>query len=241
MGILTNKVNKDDIKEGDHIYTYRAAYTYSHHGIFVEGNRVVHFTPNKEENSRTQTFQIGISGISDVTFYCPTSYLDCEINCGFRKPNSGVVLSCLSCFLQKGALYRFEYGVSKSLFFTRVRGGTCTTAASDGPHTVIHRAMYLLYNEFGDKLSKLSGGSSGQASSIFGAPVAAFVGSSLMYLMVVSPVGAVTAAAATYSTSRYSSDIGVRADVTKVAVEDVAVKLGRRDSNKVRDENRAAE
>lgn len=32
MGLLTNKVERDEIKPGDHIYTYRAVFTYSHHG-----------------------------------------------------------------------------------------------------------------------------------------------------------------------------------------------------------------
>lgn len=32
MGLLSNKVEKAQIKAGDHIYSWRAAYTYSHHG-----------------------------------------------------------------------------------------------------------------------------------------------------------------------------------------------------------------
>jgi hypothetical protein len=33
MGVLTNAVERSEIKPGDHIYTYRAAFTYSHHGL----------------------------------------------------------------------------------------------------------------------------------------------------------------------------------------------------------------
>lgn len=32
MGILSNRVEKSEIKAGDHLYTWRAVYTYSHHG-----------------------------------------------------------------------------------------------------------------------------------------------------------------------------------------------------------------
>lgn len=33
MGVLTNRVERNEIKAGDHIYTYRAVFAYSHHGI----------------------------------------------------------------------------------------------------------------------------------------------------------------------------------------------------------------
>lgn len=32
MGLLTNRVERSEIKPGDHIYTYRAVFAYSHHG-----------------------------------------------------------------------------------------------------------------------------------------------------------------------------------------------------------------
>lgn len=171
----------------------------------------------------------------------------CEIfpDCGFRQPNSGVVLSCLDCFLRNGSLYCFEYGVSPTAFFTKVRGGTCTTASSDPPETVIHRAMYLLQNGFGNYhvfqnncedfalycktglliLDKQGVGRSGQASSIVGAPLAAMLSSPLKLLMP-SPVGVATVTAGMYCMSRYATDIGVRTDVIKVGVEDLAVNLG---------------
>ncbi|KAJ0739991.1 hypothetical protein HanOQP8_Chr06g0211891 [Helianthus annuus] len=33
MGLLSNRVERSKIKAGDHIYTYRAVFAYSHHGI----------------------------------------------------------------------------------------------------------------------------------------------------------------------------------------------------------------
>lgn len=68
-------------------------------------------------------------------------------------------------------------------------------------------------------------GRSGQASSVFGAPVAAILSTPFKFLMA-SPAGLATATAGMYCMSRYATDIGVRTDVHKVAVEDLAVKLG---------------
>jgi len=204
-------------------------------GIFVGGNKVVHFTHFAPDNSSSDE-------MSNITI--PSS---CETypDCGFRQPKSGVVLSCLDCFLRNGALYSFEYGVTPAIFLAKVRGGTCTTATSDGPDTVIHRAMYLLQNGFGNyhvfqnncedfalycktgklTVEKLGIGISGQASSLFGAPLAALLSSPLK-LLIPNPVGVATVTAGMYCMSRYATDIGVRTDVVKVAVEDLAINLG---------------
>lgn len=68
-------------------------------------------------------------------------------------------------------------------------------------------------------------GRSGQASSAIGAPLAAMLSSPLKLLMP-SPVGIATVTAGMYCVSRYATDIGVRSDVIKVGVEDLAVNLG---------------
>lgn len=202
-------------------------------GIFVGGRKVVHFT-------RVQTSSVSNDEAYSLTAECPT-YPDC----GFRQPNSGVVLSCLDCFLKNGSLYSFEYNVSPSIFLAKVRGGTCTTAPSDPPQTVIHRAMHLFRNGFGNydvfqnncedfalycktgllTIDRLGVGRSGQASSVIGAPLAALLSSPLKLLMP-GPVGVATMTAGMYCMSRYATDIGVRSDVVKVAVEDLAVNLG---------------
>ncbi|XP_051147234.1 protein LEAD-SENSITIVE 1 isoform X2 [Andrographis paniculata] len=233
MGLLTNRVERNEIKPGDHIYTYRAVFAYSHHGIFVGGSKVVHFT--RVEGSST----------SDREAYSPDAQCRTFPDCGFRQPNSGVVLSCLDCFLRNGSLYSFEYGVSPSLFIAKVRGGTCTTAASDLAEAVVHRAMYLLQNGFGNydvfqnncedfalycktgllTIDRLGVGRSGQASSVIGAPLAALLSTPLKLLMP-SPVGVATLTAGMYCMSRYATDIGVRTDVIKIDVEDLAVNLG---------------
>ncbi|CAB4270288.1 unnamed protein product [Prunus armeniaca] len=208
MGLLTNRVERNEIKLGDHIYTYRAVFTYSHHGIYLGGSKVVHFRPERNLNLSTEAS-------SDVydSMSCPTFP-----DCGFRQPNSGVVLSCLDCFLKNGSLYCFEYGVSPSVFLAK--------------YGVVHAPLQHLTPQ--KRLStvqyKQGVGRSGQASSIIGAPLAAILSSPLKLLMP-SPVGVATMTAGMYCMSRYATDIGVRTDVIKVAVEDLAVNLGWADDN----------
>ncbi|EYU43452.1 hypothetical protein ABFS82_06G142900 [Erythranthe guttata] len=242
MGFLSHGVERSDLVTGDHIYTWRTAFAYSHHGIYVGGNKVVHFTQDQHlSSSPHSTSQWLTSSFSNIpTIAC----LDIP-DCGFRKQTSGgVVMSCLNCFLGNGLLSRFEYGVSRLSFIAKFRGGTCTTAISDSPDSVTHRAMYLLHNGFGNydlfanncedfalycKTGYLvrsekeeAVGGSGQASSVVGAPLAAILCLPLR-LLIPSPVVVVTAAAATYSLNRYATDIGVRDDVIKVKVENIAL------------------
>ncbi|KAL8517058.1 hypothetical protein ACS0TY_015334 [Phlomoides rotata] len=124
---LSHKVDESDVQAGDHIYTWRACFIYAHHGIYAGQGKVVHF------NSRTLK-----------------SRPKCSVCSGSGKGESGVIESCLQCFMQKGSLYRYKYGARKRVYFAQIRGGTCTTQISDDPATVIHRAMYLLnINGFG--------------------------------------------------------------------------------------------
>jgi len=209
-------------------------------GIFVGENKVVHFTPDRDSNSN-----IWVPSFYKSTLTC-SSFSDC----GFGQSNRGVVRSCLDCFLGNGSLYRFEYGVSRLVFFAHVRGGTCSTAKSDPPEAVIHRALYLLESGFGNydvfqnncedfALYCKTGlrvvdeintgiGTSGQAFSVVGGIGASLPGLIFSYLKRKnpSPVCAATFSAGMYCMNRYKTDIGVRDDVIKVAVEDLAVNLG---------------
>ncbi|KAG9452661.1 hypothetical protein H6P81_005565 [Aristolochia fimbriata] len=240
MGFLSNKVERDQIKGGDHIYSWRAIYTYSHHGIYVGGSKVVHFRRKNDMPSGSGT---SLSS-SDSSKEKSLSICETFPDCGFSLPESGVVLTCLDCFLDGGSLYCFEYGVAPSHFLAKFRGGTCTTAESDPPEIVIHRAMYLLQKGFGNYdvfqnncedfalycktgllvLDKSGTGMSGQASSFMGVPVAALVSSPLK-LLIPGPVGVATVTAGMYCMSRYATDIGVRTDVVKVPVEEMAMNL----------------
>uniref|UniRef100_A0A5B7BVI9 LRAT domain-containing protein n=1 Tax=Davidia involucrata TaxID=16924 RepID=A0A5B7BVI9_DAVIN len=240
MGLLSHRVERSEIVAGDHIYTWRGVFTYSHQGIYVGGSKVVHFTC--EQNSGdSPLISWGPSSGSSSSWKLPLTTCPTFPDCGFGQPESGVVLSCLDCFLVNGSLYRFEYGVTPPVFLAKLRGGTCTTAESDPPEAVINRAMCLLRNGFGnyDMLKnncedfamycktgllisdQTALGRSGQAACVIGAPLAGLLYSSLKLFMS-SPVGVVTATAGVYCMSRYATDIGVRTDIIKVPVDEMA-------------------
>ncbi|CAN4078469.1 unnamed protein product [Withania somnifera] len=231
-GILSNKIPKDELKPGDHIYSWRKAYLYAHHGIYVGDGMVIHFT-------RVAGQEIGTGTFLD-RFICSSSpshpsYSPCPI-CGDQSRTEGVISSCLECFLCGGELYLFKYGVSPVLFIAKTRGGTCTIAPSDPPEHVLHRAEFLLQNGFGVyNISKnncedfaiycktgllvytnVSVGRSGQATSFLSATTAV-VSSTLRFLTAGFP--GLPVGYHVYCVSRYVSDIGVRRDVMRIPVE----------------------
>lgn len=145
-----------------------------------------------------------------------------SIPCGFNTC-SGIIESCLSCFIRDGSLYRYKYGASVCVYTAKARGRTCTTAKSNDPDVVIHRVMYLLNNGFGIyKLrknncedfslyckigllvshGKKAVGDSGQVS--------------YAYASLAGPAGIL---------SHVIYDIGYQTDVDEVEVEDVAANL----------------
>ncbi|KAI4967023.1 hypothetical protein ZWY2020_034436 [Hordeum vulgare] len=214
MGLLSHRVERSELKPGDHIYTWRAAYSYSHHGIYVGGSKVVHFTTKKEA---------GTAGLDSA-------------RCHPHLPR---------LLPPRRRLHGFEYGVPPAVFLAKLRGGTCTTAASDPADAVVHRAMYLLQNGFGSYdvfenncedfalycktgllLPPEQGiGRSGQAASAVGVPLAALF-STPFRLMSAGPLGMAAVTAGMYCAGRYITDIGVRKDVVKVEVENLSAHLG---------------
>ncbi|KAI9100264.1 hypothetical protein K1719_024482 [Acacia pycnantha] len=237
MGVFSNRIDREELKPGDHIYSWRKAYIYAHHGIYVGEGMVIHFTRGGQE--------IGTGTVLDRLLL--SSSLTRSANnpcpkCGDQSNLNGVVYSCLDCFLFGGHLYRFEYGVSRAFFTAKARGGTCTLAPSDPPKDVLPRARYLLENGFGVYnlfknncedfaiycktgllvIPNISVGRSGQASSYEAAfravDFSAVVSLPLRFL----PTGFSALAlvgCGRYCISRLVSDIGVRRDVAKVPVE----------------------
>ena len=217
-----------------------------HHppGIYVGGSKVVHFTRKKEAGTAGLDSAIAVSSLlSQGPDECPTFP-----DCGFQRPDSGVVLTCLDCFLRGGALHRFEYGAPPAVFLAKLRGGTCTTARADGgPDAAVRRAMHLLQNGFGDYdvfenncedfalycktglLPAAAGddgiGRSGQAASAVAVPLAALL-STPFKVLAAGPLGMAAVTAGVYCAGRYITDIGVRKDVVKVEVENLAAHLG---------------
>ncbi|XVF71013.1 hypothetical protein PTKIN_Ptkin12aG0000300 [Pterospermum kingtungense] len=231
MGVLSNRISREEIKAGDHIYSWRHAYIYAHHGIYVGEGKVIHFTQGagREISAGTTLDRIIFSSYPSKTPNCPV--------CGDQSSLNGVISSCIDCFLAGGDLYLFQYAVSPAFFLAKPRGGTCTIAASDSSEQVVHRASFLLHNGFGVYhlfknncedfaiycktgllvITRISVGRSGQAAS-FLAAASAIVSSPLRYLTT-SFTGLAAVGYGMYCFSRLVSDIGVRRDVEKVAVE----------------------
>ncbi|XP_039160382.1 uncharacterized protein LOC120289493 [Eucalyptus grandis] len=241
MGVLSNEIKRDQLKPGDHIYSWRHFYLYSHHGIYVGKGKVIHFT-------RGAGHEIGRGTVLDriISSSCPSPPVgtQCRI-CGDQSRLDGVISSCIDCFLSGGNLYLFEYGVSRAFHLASARGGTCTLAKSDPAEDVLHRAFYLLQNGFGGYnlfkkncedfafycktgllvVTASSGGRSGQAAAFQAASTA--VGSSPLRYLTTRVTGLAVGGLAVdslvsygrYCISRLVSDIGFHHDVVKVPVE----------------------
>lgn len=147
MGLFSHKITRDDLKPGDHIYSWRNAYIYSHHGIYVGDEKVIHFTRGGGLEFGTGTV---LDKIIDISIPNHGRRDNKCLDCGDQSNLGGVISSCLDCFLAGGNLYLFEYSASPSTFLAK-RGGTCTIASSDPCDEVISRAKFLhLRNGFGE-------------------------------------------------------------------------------------------
>ncbi|KAL1369394.1 hypothetical protein AAHE18_02G193000 [Arachis hypogaea] len=122
---MVHRETRESLKPGDHIYTWRTAYLYAHHGIYIGEETVIHFTVNGQSSIRT------ISSSANSIHRCQRS------TCKDPHKANGVVSSCLDCFLAGGDVCRYEYGVSQVYFFVRLRAGMCTLAASDEDEIVV--------------------------------------------------------------------------------------------------------
>lgn len=238
MGLLSNRISKESLKAGDHVYSWRTAYVYAHHGIYVGDDRVIHFTRGRGQ-------EVGTGTVLDLILVSsgPRPQVPCAI-CRQEEESNGVVSSCLDCFLAGGILYRFEYAVNPALFIAKARGGTCTLAVSDPDEIVVHRAKYLLTNGFGcynifNKncedfaiycktglliVDQLTLGQSGQAVSIIGGSLSAVLSTPLR-LVTTNLYGMAATAVTVYCVSRYAADIGMRKDVVKLEAEDLTNRL----------------
>eukprot|EP00271_Cylindrocystis_brebissonii_P004247 TRINITY_DN15880_c0_g1_i1.p1 TRINITY_DN15880_c0_g1~~TRINITY_DN15880_c0_g1_i1.p1 ORF type:complete len:258 (-),score=21.01 TRINITY_DN15880_c0_g1_i1:519-1292(-) len=237
-----NMIGEAMLEPGDHIYSWRTAYTYAHHGIYAGEDRVIHFTRSMEQELGTGTSMDRIlsssssSGTGINGFPC--------LECGTSSESSGVLESCLKCFLAGGRLHRYKYGVSMITFLAQVRGGTCSMAVESSTEEVLHRARYLHgygfgpYNVVGNNCEDFALycktgvlvvddrrlGRSGQCAAFFGAPLSGMLASPL-YLAWANPAAVAVLAGGLYSLNRYAHDIGVRHDVLEVSVEDLVLNL----------------
>ncbi|KAK2640416.1 hypothetical protein Ddye_028211 [Dipteronia dyeriana] len=239
-GLLSNKIDRQELKPEDHIYSWRQVFIYAHHGIYVGDGKVIHFTqgPSGQENGRVIiSSSLPDPKISDVPCSQRGAY-----NSSF---NNGVILSCIDCFLFGSELYLFEYGVSRVYFLAKVRGGTCTLAPSDPPGDILHCANFLLEKGFDEYdvlknncedfaiycktgllvlIRSSRGGQSGQAAAL--EATSGWIFSSRALLTNKFKGLAAVGSDVYYCYNRLTSDIGVRRDVAKVTVEVVEMVVG---------------
>lgn len=143
MELLCKKVDPEDLKPGDHIYAYRLYGFYSHHGIYVGGGYVIHYTSTENKGAI-----LSLSGGAPETMPpCP--------KCGYRKNTGrGVIKTCLDCFRKHGeklhSIHYFMYGAPRWGHLLK-NPGTCSILSCDKtPEQVIEVASKLLgSNEFG--------------------------------------------------------------------------------------------
>lgn len=216
-------------------------------GIFVGDGKIIHFTRAAGQETGTGT---ALDNLFVSSSPANSSGIPCEI-CGDQSMLQGVLKSCIDCFLAGGNLHLFQYSVSTALFIAQARGGTCTLAHSDPSVEVLHRANYLKENGFGAYCifknncedfaiycktgllvnTKVSVGLSGQLSSFLA--VTSTVISTPLRMLTTSFGGLTVMASGVYCFNRYLSDIGIRRDVTKVAVETMVERMvEKRDVNK---------
>ncbi|KAF3456589.1 hypothetical protein FNV43_RR01243 [Rhamnella rubrinervis] len=133
MGLMSSKIGRDELRPGDHIYTWRRGYSYSHHGIFID----------------LDLNRFGIY-VGDAKVIHLTRGPGLIISSSSAQSSDDRVVCCdMKDFLCDGQLYCFEYGVRRFEFVMK-RPGTCSFASSDPPEQVLHRASYLLEYGFGN-------------------------------------------------------------------------------------------
>ncbi|GLJ19198.1 hypothetical protein SUGI_0344900 [Cryptomeria japonica] len=208
MGVLSNRISVEDLRSGDHVYSWRIAYTYSHHGIYVGDNKVIHFTRGKAESENNALLDLLLisSGYSKTTKACEA----CRHQQGFflAKARGG------TCTLAESdppetVLHRATYLLQNGFGCYNVFKNNCEDFA-------VYCKTGLLV------LDGLNVGS--QAASILAAVAAVF--SSPLRFLTTSIPGITAVAGGVYCFSRLAADIGNRKDAVKVPVESLTARLG---------------
>ncbi|WJX37027.1 hypothetical protein P8452_24842 [Trifolium repens] len=74
MGVFFNNIDRKQLKPGDHIYSWRQAYLFAHHGIYVGEGMVINFTTGAiQEKTTTMGLLFTSSALSsfDTNIPCP--------------------------------------------------------------------------------------------------------------------------------------------------------------------------
>ncbi|KAJ1685987.1 hypothetical protein LUZ63_017377 [Rhynchospora breviuscula] len=148
MQVRSNKIRIEELKPGDHIYTWRFN-LYTHHGIYLGDHKVIHFTSSGGSSTTSSSSSRHIS-VCSACQNCTDALHQLPTHQTQAPSQGGVIISCLDTFLNGGDLCRYAYSLSAQGFMTQAYSGTGTTAHSDPPNDVLHRARFLLKaNGFG--------------------------------------------------------------------------------------------
>ena len=54
VGVFSHAITREDLRPGDHVYVWRRAFTYAHHGIYtgIEGQEIIHFSGPSKRNAK---------------------------------------------------------------------------------------------------------------------------------------------------------------------------------------------
>ncbi|BBN05117.1 hypothetical protein Mp_3g10460 [Marchantia polymorpha subsp. ruderalis] len=131
-----------DVKEGDHVYSYRSGGKYTHHGIVDADGRLIHIVRNrhlyKDKTHRRTSGLIRPGSKKCQDENCPTYFGD---------RNCGVIKTCIECFKEDGELHKYYYG-NKSYCSWKLIDGVTTTESekSSDPAEISARARHSLEN-----------------------------------------------------------------------------------------------
>ncbi|OMO96261.1 hypothetical protein COLO4_15389 [Corchorus olitorius] len=129
-------VRGDTLNPGDHIYSYRHTHIFSHHGIYVGKGTVTNLNNEEVEINDAVIHFMGSGKYNNIN--------PCE-KCGhIHGRTTGVVITCLDCFLQGHELHLYQYDVSTLRF---KRKGTCSTKTCKAAKEVIETAFEVLKNQ----------------------------------------------------------------------------------------------
>ncbi|CAD6272016.1 unnamed protein product [Miscanthus lutarioriparius] len=206
MGLLSNRIGKESLKAGDHIYSWSAAWVYAHHGIYVGDDKVIHFTRSGQE--------VGTGTVVDILLVSSApkrSNTPCPSTQRSSLPKHEEERAPSRSDPDDTVIRRAKYLLNNGFRCYNLFKSNCEDFA-------IYCKTGLLVAERGVV------GQSGQAISIIGGPLAAVV-STPFRLVTTNIYGMAVMAVGVYCASRYAADIGNRRDVVKVEVEDLTAGL----------------
>ncbi|WJX58514.1 hypothetical protein P8452_43961 [Trifolium repens] len=204
MGVFSNKIDHEQLKPGDHIYSWRQAYIYAHHGIYVGDGMVIHFTRGGGQEIGTGTvldrFLCSSSASNATGTPCPKCGDQNKTDAKARGGTCTLAVSDPNEDVLRRASFLLENGFGGYNVFNN----NCEDFA------IYCKTGLLIF-------TSISVGRSGQAASCLAA--ASAVVSTPLRFMTTSFSGLAAVGYGMYCVSRLVSDIGVRRDVSKVPVE----------------------